>query len=568
MSYTESVEPFQIVGINDPLINVNSNKAYVVMKSGKYFTSKNYTTTSFSTSSFNFSCPPPSPATVVDRLVMLTCYIQLVFDQAPILGSADALRQFPIMSNMQTLQTTINNTTFTQNSYNYIQALMKYDLNNDKIRGVYSETPSQYDPYQAYSQWTTYGSARSPFAFFGENSTVNSRGSYQPTFVSGDGKTLQYTVTEPLFLQSPFIWDNNDAHNGYVNVNTMDFVFTLNSNLSRMWSHDPVNGNAITSINVTFTQSPLLRFFYISPQDTMPIPKQVSYPYYPLDRYITQGLSLAPGATATVTTNNVQLQQIPKCVYHFVQITDSAKTFSTTDTYAVITNINVQFNNMTGLLSSADTYDLYRMARRNGCCLSFPEWNNYVGSVLRIDFGTDLGLPPQLAPSVMGNYNYQAGITFTNTSPSTIQYDVFTVMCYEGTVTISVGSCIPQTGIVSPIAVLESNNLPQLDYQLIKQQEGGNVFGKLKSFIGNLSKGAQFVGKIGRTFAPQYAAPLTALEAIGTAGRELTGMGRRRRRRTTGRRRTGRYYRRGRGLVGGNLVENEDNDSEGGSDNE
>lgn len=553
MSFTESVEPFKIVGINDPLINVNANKAFVVMKSGKYLTSKLYSTTSFSTSSLNFSCPPPSPSTVVDRLVYLTLYVRFVFDQPPILGVADAPRQFPIMSNMQTLQTTINNTTFTQNSSNYVQALMKYDLNNDKIAGVYSETPALYDMNQNYEDWTTLGSARSPFSFFNENAATISRGAYTPTAISVDGKTLDYTFTEPLLLQSPFIWGDNDEHNGFINVNTMDFVFTFNSNLSRMWSHDPVNGNAITSINVTFPQSPLLRFFYISPQDTTPIPSQISYSYTPLDRYITSGLTLASGASGTITCNNIQLQQIPKCVYHFVQRTDSQKTFSTTDTYAVINNINVQFNNMTGLLSSATSEDLYKMAKRNGLCYSWVEWNQYIGSVLRIDFGNDIGLPPQLAPSVMGNYNYQAQITFTNKSNASIQYDVFTVMCYDGVVTVSVGSCIPQTGIVSPVSVLESSNLPQLDYQMVKSQVGGNVFGKLKSFIGNLSRGAQFVGSVGKTFAPQYAAPLTALEAIGTAGRQLTGMGRRKKK--------GRYYRRrGRGLVGSSLYDDEENE--------
>lgn len=556
---TDSVQPFNVVGIQEPITNINSSQQFVIMKGGKYFNVKDFTTTSFSTSSFNFSCPPPSPQTVVDRLILLTTFVQLVFDQPPILGSTDSLRQFPIMSNMLTMQTTINNTTLTQNPYNYVQALMKYDLSNDKIAKTYSETAAYDDQYQDYSQWTTYGSARNPMAFIGENSATMSRGAFQPSFISVDGKTLQYKITEALYLQSPFIWDDSDQHQGYVNVNTMDFIFTLSPNLSRMWSHDATNGNAITNITVTFPQSPLLRFFYSSLQDTVAIPQQISYPYYPIDRYISSGLTLAPGASGQITTNNVQLNQIPECVFHFVQITDSAKTFSTSDTYAVITNLNVQFNNMTGLLSSADINDLYKLCRRNGSNQSYQQFSNFQGSVVRLNFGTDIQLPPQLAPSVLGNYNYQITVNFTNTSPNTIQYDVFTVFVYSGTFTVSIGSAIPQTGIISPVSVLESSDLGNVDYLLAKKLEGGNVFGKLKSFIGNVSKGAQAVGKYGKLLAPQYSAPLTALEAIGTVGRDLTGMGRMRRRR-----RGRKVYRRrrGRGLVGGNLNEESESGDE------
>jgi len=315
-----------------------------------------------------------------------------------------------------------------------------------------------------------------------------------------------------------------------------------------MWSHDATNGNPITSINVTFPQSPLLRFFYSSLQDVVPIPQSVSYPYYPIDRYITSGATLAPGASTSLITNNIQLGQIPECVFLFVQMTDNQKTFSTSDTYAVITNINIQFNNQTGLLSSGDINDLYKLCRRNGSNQSFQQFSNFQGSVIRLGFGSDIQLPPQLASSVLGNYNFQATINFTNTSPNTITYDLFTVFVYSGICTLSTGSCILQTGIVSPVAVLESSNLGNVDYHLAKKLEGGNVFGKLKSFIGNVSRGAEAIGKYGKVLAPQYAAPLTALESIGQVGRQLTGMGRRRRRGRKVYRR-----RRGRGLVGGSL---------------
>jgi hypothetical protein len=558
MSFTESVNPVQVVGIHDPVVNVNSKQAYVALKGGKYVTEKIYTSTSYSTSSIQFSCPPPSTNIIVDRLVGLTLYVQFVFDVAPELGVNDAPRQAPIMSIMDTLQSTINNVTLTQNLSDYVHALLRYNFSKNKHDHHYSLSPMMADQFQDYNTWTSPtsgGSARNPLAAYGEQYYQN-RGGFTPLSVSLDGKTINYSFTEYLLFQSPFIWDSDDNHMGFVNVNTMDFNFTLKNDLSRMWSHSSA-GPAVTSITVSFPQAPVMRFRYISPSDIMNIPKSVTYPYCPLQRFVTNGITLTAGSSGQVITNNIQLDQIPKRFYLYARRQNQDLTFLTSDTFASITNINIQFNNMSGLLASMGQQDLYYMSLRNGLDMSWPQFSNFCGSVIAVDFGLDIGLSPVESPGLMGQYNLQVTLNFTNTSAGTINYAVYLIVCNEGTLEVSTGSGIPQTGILSKGAILDSSNLPQLDYDAVKMA-GGSVFGRLKSFVNLASKGAQAIGQVGKVIAPQYAAPLGALETVGRIGSQLTGSGRRRRKS-----RSRKYYRRrGRGLVGGSLHEDEEDNSD------
>jgi hypothetical protein len=553
--YTDTVSPVPVAGVMDPRVNVNAPVSYVAFKSGKYLTQKNYTTTSFSNSAWQFSCPPPSTNIIVDRLVWIKAYIQAVFDvdvrsTAGGLGINVGLRQFPLTTNIDTIQATINNVTLTQNIGDYVLAIMRYNYGKHKQDKNFSQTAAMADQFQDYASWQSIdygGSARNPLASYGEQYYQN-RGAILPTSISPDGKILQYTVMEPLLLLSPFIWDCEDEnHMGYANVNTMDFNITFKNNLSRMFSvvspslDVPLPGApAVTSITISYTQSPEMHFVYISPSDIMSIPRSLTYPYCQLERYVTNGQAVANGATAVVTSNNIQLNQIPKRIFAFLRQKNADQTFNSSDTFASILNVNVNFNNYSGLLSSMDQYDLYQISRKNGIDMSWVQFSNFCGSVLALDFGSDIAVSPVEAPGLLGNYNFQITINYKNTSNNAagfINYDLYLIVCNEGTFEIKVGSGVPQTGVLSKEAILGSSNLPQMEYNEVKMQ-GGTVFGKLKSFVTGAAKGAREIGKIGQMVAPQYAPAFSALEQLGKAA---------------GGRRKKKYYRRGRGLVGGNI---------------
>ncbi len=550
--YTDSVTPVPVAGLVDPRVNVNAPVSYVAYKGGKYVTQKNYTTTSYSTSAWQFSCPPPSTNIIVDRLIWLKAYIQAVFDvdvrsTAGGLGVNVGLRQFPLSSNLENQQATINNVTITENISDYVHAVMRYNYGKNKQDKNFSQTAAMADQYQDLASWQNPnigGSARNPLAAYGEQFYQN-RGAILPTSISGDGKTLTYTIMEPLLLLSPFIWDPEDEnHMGFANVNTMDFNFTFKNNLSRMFSvvsastDVPAPGApAVTSIAITFPQSPEMHFLYISPSDIMSIPRSITYPYCLIDRYPTSGSNVANGASSQVTSNNIQLNQIPKRIFMFLRQKNSDQTFNSSDCFASITQINVNFNNYSGLLSSMDQYDLYQISRRNGIDMSWMQFSNFCGSVIALDFGSDIALSPVESPGLLGQYNFQVTINYKNTSNNnagSINYDLYLVVCNEGTFEIKVGSGIPQTGVLSKEAILNSGDLPQLDYNEVKLQ-GGSVFGKLRSFVNVAKKGAKEVGRLGKVIAPQYAPEFAALEALGSLG--------------SGRKK--KYYRRGSGLVGG-----------------
>lgn len=552
---TETVQPFPIVGVQNPITNVNARQAYVLNKGGKYYSQRNYNTQAFSTSQWTFNTTPPSTATAVHRLAFVEAKVQFVADQPFMIGTTDAPRENPIGSVTNTLQVSINSGTITQNLSDYVHPLFKYNNNiYNKGYKYNSCSPCMPDSYFDYSLWTTFGSARNPLSNFGENSATQNRGGFRFESLSDDHKTVVYRFMEPFWFQSPWCYDGSDQeHMPLINVNSIDLTWNFVGDLSRMWSHDSTNGNAITNIAVTFPESPLVHFTYISLPDTEPIPRLISYPYQNLNRFPTACGVVNAGVSSQVTSDNIQLKCIPKRAFMWIREQNSDLTYNSTDTYASITNLNVSFNNMTGLLSSCNQFDLYQICLRNGLECSYSEFKYYIGSVMCIEFGTDIGLSPTEAPGVSGgsSYNFQVIANFTNQTARNINYTFYILIVDDGLLSVSINSMIQQNSFVTKQDVLNSDNLGQLDYSAVKAQ-GGSVFGKLKSFINTGSKIAQNVGKFGKFIDPR----LGILETVGNVGRELTG----------GRRRRRKYRRRGRGLVGAGLKNKESESEE--SDNE
>jgi len=200
----------------------------------------------------------------------------------------------------------------------------------------------------------------------------------------------------------------------FLGIQTMDFNITFIGNLARMWSH--AAGTTLTSVTVdlvTGPGSPTMLFNYITPSSLQPIPPRgVVYPYYTINRFPTDSLApIASGAAQTLDSANIQLQSIPKRMYILARRKNSNETFLTTDTFFAIEGISVNWNNNSGLLSSATQQDLYRVSVRNGCNYSWPQWagrtvdlgpgnpqRGLTGSVLCLEFGRDIGLGPMECP--------------------------------------------------------------------------------------------------------------------------------------------------------------------------
>lgn len=428
-----AINPLKTVRVVDPRVNFGNEREYAVVSGGNQISWKPFTTNSFSNSALNFSAPPPNPGICVDPRIYLNLPLSIDFTgpvntinpALPILLEGyDSFRAYPISSVCQTLTVRINNSAASINLSDVISALLRYNTPHKVREFNYSVCPSMLDYYQNYSDGA--GTVRNPLASFGNNSWETTRGAFPLNSVSNaiSAAHIEATICEPIFL-SPFLFGKgSELRNGFIGVQTMDFQFTFNSNLSRMWSHDVSGGQTFTAVNVNF-KSPALLFNYITPKMLEPIPRSISYSYMVIDRFPTDTNIAVPANSAfTMVSNNIQLNTIPRRIYIFARQQNASQTINDTDTFAAITGININYNNYSGLLASATQQDLYNISKKNGCNLSFPEWcgnvstavagsagntsagisgffssvapngfvpTGLVGSVLCLDWGIDIG---------------------------------------------------------------------------------------------------------------------------------------------------------------------------------
>lgn len=530
------------VEVRDPRTILENKRDYAILRAGSQTTCKIFTTTSISQSSIQFSCPPPSGGIIVDRKMYLTVPIRLTFTGTAPVGQVllnpaqDAPRAFPLSSAIDTLQVSINNQAVSIQMADIIQALMHFNTDAKLQELDYSMTPTYLDQSQAYSQ--LFGSTRSPLANYadGIDKAPMQRGAFPFTIVSNTNTSaiVDMVITEPLFL-SPFYWGKHDA-SGFYNVNTMDFNITfLNQAGNRMWSHDAVSSGVATTINsisATFagfpgpafsypTVQPLMLFTYITPNETQILPYNmpITYPYFDVQRFPTDGNAVTAGSVTTLSSNNIQLNSIPRRMYIYIRERnqDLYSTPNNPDTYFSIENISIQFQNKNGLLASASKQQLYEMSVKNHCNMSWTQWsggpvvnsalpfgtvgNHYgtIGSILCIEFASDIGLDSIEAPGKLGQYMLQVQIpAATNISNRTITPTLYIVVVSEGSFTIEgLGKASTNIGVISSKDILDAKQSPFVNYRDVQEVNGGNFLSGLKDFgrklLPILKKGNEFL---------------------------------------------------------------------------
>jgi len=508
-------EKMQSVVMQDGRLDFDEqNQKYIIAKPGEDVSYKEVISSTSSITTLNFSAPPPSPAVVVDRRIYLKLKFTMEFTGTSVgstllqIGSNDALRSFPVSRCLNSLRITINNTTVSTELSDYFHALIHYNTDRDAKEFDYGTTPHMLDAYQNYNDYLTFGSAKNCLANYGENGFETPRGGFSGVnVISDDGSTatVEVEICEPLFL-NPLMWERYSHDKGFIGVQTFDLIANLESDLgAALWSHSSAGEN-ITNINVSLNGNPSLLFTYITPDllDMPNISDDIVYPYYNIDRYITNlGSVAANTASNNNPSNNIQLNSIPKRVYIYARRRNADRTFATTDTFARIDKLQVSFNNKNGLFSNATTQQLYQTSVRNGLHSSWDQWNRHTGSVFCIDFGKDVGLSSMEAPGLLGTYNLFYNIDITNVNQDeAINFDLYTVVVSEGTFSIAQNRSISQIGVISKQDVINSPEMDQVHYD--GDLSGGNFLSGLKKaskFIvkhhPKLKQAAQFVRKVG-----------------------------------------------------------------------
>jgi len=509
-----AIKPVRTVRVLDPITDINQRTMYTILQGGNEVSYKTVTSTSYSNSSAQFTAPPPSPGVIVDRKIWLKMPVKIEFNgesggigQGLLQSGFDAFRAYPLAQMTNVLNVMINNTSVSINLNDSIGALLRYHNTTMTKEYEYSMTPTHMDESQNYDDLVN--TIRNPLGYYGDSNggDVEGRGSfpYRVFTNTATNAVVEADLCEPLFL-SPLLFGHGDRK-GFVGVQNFTFTFTWDSNLERIWSHAPSSGSIYT-INVTLGQ-PQLLFKYITPKQLTMIPRSIEYDYNIVNRYPTNSGSFNIEEVRTIQSQNIQLQSIPKRVYIYARVSNSSRGYQDCDTYLAIQNINVNWNNRSGLLSSATQQDLYNISKNNGVDMSWNQWSGgpsyfysgsdiipigTIGSVLCLQFGRDIGLSDLEAPGLDGTYQFQFNVTLKNVNQAQPISDVtlYAVVISQGVFTVLDNRAISQIGVITRQDILDSKDSPFVDYNDIMYMNGyGNFFGDLKKFGQDVFRGIE-----------------------------------------------------------------------------
>lgn len=555
-----SYVPLKPVVVQDPVLLIDNTTAYAVLQSGSKVSQKTYTSTSISQSSIQFSCPPPAGGIIVDRKVEITLPVRITLNGVITASNAgfvpnstllnagkDAPRAFPISGSLDTLRVGINNDSVSINMSDIIHPLTRYNIDNELRAREYSTTPCF--PDTSYNYNDTFGTNMNPLGPYGNAlpGVVIPRGGFPFTLVSNPVVTpttggVAVTVVidavfhENLFL-SPFFWGKSEYDNqGFFNVNALDLDFVFLSNAwARMWSRNNliaasgantvigvVNSGSVQFSNFATPFSyplnqPQMLFTYITPnilaKQSLSPTKPIPYPYFEVNRFITDISTNAYNVPNTVYSNNIQLNQIPRRMYIFARPNNQTlqSRCDLTDCYLAISNVSIQFQNNNTVLSTASKKQLYDLSVKNHCAMSWNEWSGdlvqnsaflgnadalpygTVGSVLCLEFGTDVEIDQDQAPGLSGQVQILVQATLTNKNPTgawdNLPCSLFLVIINEGVFTISsVGSAQHQLGVLSKQDIIDSMGDPRINYREVQVVNGGDFSSSLMKMGSRIHK--------------------------------------------------------------------------------
>jgi hypothetical protein len=347
-------------------------------------------------------------------------------------------------------------------------------------------------------------------------------------------------------------------------------------------------GNLSGTAGLFFKNTQLL-FMFLTPHPSDLMPARNIVPYYELPRYITDSgvtcpaaanaqnvLSLVtnpdtgavlngksaiinnnvinPGEAKPVRTQTLQLNQIPDKLIIFARKPAGSQNWGDSDSALVIKSININFNNNSGILASADITQLYRMCKDNGSEQNFhefrgaatvsglsaafqqsnllsvaPKFNTLptVGSYLVLEFGHDIQLVEDFfAPGSLGNFNIQVNMEVVNTTPCAITPEIVMITMNSGVFVCERGTSSTYTGILTRADVLEASEQDAYTHSDVKRMVGGGFLDMLKSGVSKLAPLVKAVAPVVAPMAKDYLKSKGAMGKLAAQGMSALGYGR------------------------------------------
>jgi len=541
---------FRTVLIRDSRLGITDELSYAVHSSGSNITYQQYQAITATASNMVFNCQIPSESIVINREILLQSTLALSFAISGVTagqsafdyGSTDAFQAFPLAKLMTTLTATINNCNVSINLQDVIDPLLRLNDSRELYRfnGMTPTLPDQayldygdgvgannnplgnvslqsYDVDQAprgafparvrVYRYTTAGGAN----YVDQSSTA--------TGAAGERWVVcvEALLTEPLFL-SPIIF-GDPCYNmmGFSGINTMNFVANIDTTCKRVFSTAnnwvvvpslgcPAVTGAVPAAAVQPFVGTRLLFNFLSTQPSDLIPVRNVLPYQEFPRYLslsTNNPALVPNAVATISSQNIQLNQIPDYFIITARVPMSQQTIKDSASFLQINQISCNFNNASGLLASATQNDLWRISVANGSTQAWTEFSGLAtstsvagtgtgtlvpttGSILILSPTQNLSLADYLSSGSIGQYLFQFNITVKNNTAATFQPEIVVVCCNSGVFTTVSGSSNIYTGLLTKQMVLdakEKRDVRPVEQAVYHRMIGGKMAHSMSSAI-------------------------------------------------------------------------------------
>lgn len=502
---------FDPVLVEDDLLDVRSKLEFAVEDGPGANTYQVFNAISANTNSIVFNVSVPSEGVAVNREVLIRSKIRFTIKSAPTantapffgtIGIGAALQAFPLASLMNNISAQINNVNVSSNLQDILYPLTKMN-SITSLQQYQSTTPSLPDgAYRFYSQGAAEINTNNPLNGYFRSSLANDispRGGHKMVLVgnitysggraaedgtdaahylaTADNQTATMTyeidVTEPLFL-SPFFYADSSNRGAFYGLNALNININLDSTAKRLMSvskTDHATQPTITLVSLTETQ---LYMQFLTPNK--PMPERNVLPYHDINRYLTTGPEILHNASKSVSSNSIQLNQVPDYIIVFVRKPMASLNITDSNFFLPISNLSVNFNNTAGLLSGATPQQLWKMSVRNGSTQSWKEFSGlanqsesgvqsdvYTGGPMVVISAKDLSLPKYLASSSIGQFNLQVSVTAQNTCSNTagvLQEDLAStelvvMVVNSGVFVTSNGTSSVYTGLLSKNMILD-----------------------------------------------------------------------------------------------------------------
>lgn len=517
---------FTVQKIIDPLSDFSENQKrnfLTIEGSKKKYYKTQVATSSDSSQSIWSNVNPPSAMSLQSRHVDLKCRVRVTATGVNSTPGANlfqtgnfAFTNLPLASCMQTLTYNINGYPISRTISRYIHVLSRL-VDPTKLREVYeSGTCGAFDNCQAFEQ-TNLTNMNALSGFNDSTVLTSGRGSiaYDSLVNTPTSFTLEATLVEPLWI-TPLLFSNFDEAQGLYNVDSTQVQIVWEANLVKyMLSINPNTSVTFSNITVEILQYPELLFLYSTPNLLQPIPRDLVYPATN-HQYVVQdtGVTVPAGGSLTFTSSNAQMSQIPDLVIHWFEVREQDKTPYMPNSYARINNVSINWNTDSGVLSSADSYSLWKMSVDAGVHMSYQDWSaktrylssgsttttmNGAGSIFAYQVETLGVLDEGESSGLLKQVQYNATFTIDNPSPGDIRYQFCTLFVYNGILSIDSNKITnEQYGIISQIDLIDAPRA-NVSYNHARHmaEMGGGFWDGVKSALSTALKYAPILGVVG-----------------------------------------------------------------------